>query len=115
MTLFPKLLAILATILPLGNVETFAPIVSGSQAARASEVCFPVLCCPHLPCHAESLFECLEETAFDEEDSSRVEDHGIAPLTLLDYEASLVDDLLSTFFPAGPPTHRFIIPSILRC
>src|SRR5207248_1034568 len=104
MNFFPNLLAILAILLPLGSGETSDPIVLGSSAAQWADLgdlaSDRIYSPAHLPLSCESFFECLDETALDEEDSNPVEDHGIAPLTFLDFETSLVSDNSSSFLPA---------------
>jgi hypothetical protein len=119
MLIFPNLVAVLAMLLPPGSGEMRDPIVFGSSAVQrtverseASDLFFSPA---HLPSPDESFFEPLEETAFDEEDSTRVEDHGIAPLAFLDFEAPKADDLNSYFLPASPHAQSLVISPILRC
>jgi hypothetical protein len=69
----------------------------------------------HLPSPTEAFFECLDETALDEEDSTRVEDHGIVPFTLLAYGAPLASCAFSSLSPATPHTPSVFILPILRC
>jgi hypothetical protein len=119
MSFYPKLLAILAMLLPPGSGEASEPIVLGSSAVllavRGQQDSFPVFSPAHLPSPTESFFERLDETALDEEDSTRVEDHGIVPLTFLDFESPLTSDLFSSLFPVSPHAHLVVITPILRC
>ena len=119
MTQFPKLLAILATMLSPGSGEGCEPIVLGSPlvtlAVRVRDASFPVFCPAHHPYPAETFFERLDETALDEEDSTRVEDHGIVPLTFLDYESAQASALFSSCSPTDRYAHLLVITPILRC
>jgi len=63
----------------------------------------------------ESFFEYLDESALDEEDSTRVEDHGIATPTFLDFDTPQTSDLLSSFLPSSPHSQLVVITPILRC
>jgi hypothetical protein len=120
MTLLPKLLAIVAMILPLGNGKTSEPV----RLALSSPLSIwvhdpappsPIFTAPHLPRPTESFFERFDEMAYDEEDSTRVEDHGIVPLTLLDYGAPLASRSLFSLAPAGSHTAPVVIMPVLRC
>jgi hypothetical protein len=119
MTLLPKLVAILAMILPPGNGETPGPDVPGSapvpHAVRACNVSFPVYSPAHLPSPRQSFFECLDETALDEEDSTRVEDHGIASPIFLGFEPALMSYLFCSCSPTDPLPQSAISSPILRC
>ena len=120
MTLFPKLLAIVAVVFPLGNGEKSEP----AQLARSTPLAIwvheaahpsPIFTAPHLPRPTESFFERLDEMAYDEEDSTRVEDHGIVPFTLLDYGAPVSSGSLSSLALTGSPTAPVVIMPVLRC
>jgi hypothetical protein len=119
MTFFPRLLAILAILMPQGSGEECQPSVPGLAPAPGivcgqQSVCF-VFCPPHLPTPIESFFECLDETAIDEEDSTRVEDHGFAPLSLFGYNSPEASLRFSSLFPAGPHVRTIAVTSVLRC
>jgi len=119
MHLLSHLLTIVAILLPLGRGETNGPIalkLFPVQRAEGEPCATDLIYCPdHPPAESESYFECLDETALDEEDSTRVEDHGIIPLTFLDFETPLANHLLSSSLPASPHSQLLIIAPILRC
>jgi len=66
------------------------------------------------PAQSETFFECLDETAL-EEDSTEVEDHSIAPSTFLDFQTSSANNLISSFLPSSPHSQLRVITPILRC
>jgi hypothetical protein len=121
MTFLPKLLAIVAISLPPGSGErpqtarcTLATMpfsVWVPESVPAS----PAFTASHLPPPTESLFDRLGEMAYDEEDSTRVEDHGIVPLTLLDYGAPLASSSFSALAPASSHAQPVVIMPVLRC
>jgi hypothetical protein len=120
MTFLPKLLAIVAMILPLGNREKSKPVQLAHSTplsiwVHATAPSSPIFTAPHLPRPTESFFERLDEMAYDEEDSTRVEDHGVVPLTLLDYGAPVASRSLSSLAPAGSHIASAVIMPILRC
>jgi hypothetical protein len=120
MTFLPKLLAIVAMILPLAIGEESEPVrltlsTPLSIWVHRTAPPSPVFTAPHLPRPTESFFERLDEIAYDEEDSTRVEDHGVVPLTLLDYGAPVASRSLSSLAPAGSHTAPVVIMPILRC
>jgi hypothetical protein len=119
MTLFPNLLAILAMLLISGGGGTTDPIVEGSVAVHSAGQSVPVadsIFCPaHHPPTSESIFECLDESALDEEDSVKVEDHGIATPTFLDFDTPQTSVLLASFLPSSPHSQLVLIAPILRC
>jgi hypothetical protein len=121
MSFVPRLLAILLVTLAPESRERSEPTVFGSTASACAvprpslEVCPPAFRPAHLPSPIESFFERLDETALDEEDSSRVEDHGLVSLTFLDFGASLASGLSSSLSPASPHTLMVFIAPILRC
>jgi hypothetical protein len=55
------------------------------------------------------------ETALEEEDSTRVEDHGFVPVTFLDFDAPLASGLFSLLCPASPHILTVVITPALRC
>jgi hypothetical protein len=119
MNFLPKLLAVLAMLLPPGSGENSNSIAPGppaiqraDQGDRASDSVFRPA---HLPPASESFFECLDESALDEEDSDSVEQHGIATLPFLDFETPLLSDLFSSYLPANPHSQLAVITPILRC
>ena len=119
MFFLPKLLAVLAMLLPVGSGGMLDPIVLGPSPAQHAtwipgnpDLFFSPA---HLPCPNESFFEHLDEMAFDEEDSTRVEDHGIAPLPFLDFEASVSDNFFGFVLPANPHFSFPVVTPILRC
>jgi len=71
------------------------------------------------PCDAppasESFYECLNESALEEEDSNEIEHHGIAPLTFLGMTCLLPSDLLASNLPTRTHSQLSIIKPILRC
>jgi hypothetical protein len=119
MSLLPKLVAILAMILPTGSEDTVRPDVAGSapipHAVRGRDVSFPVFSPAHLPSPRHSFFECLDETALDEEDSTRVEDHGIASPIYLGFEPALMSFLFCSCSPTDPHPESIVSSPILRC
>jgi hypothetical protein len=119
MDFLPQLLAILAILLPSGRREMTNPIVPvPSEIQRSSEGApeFDLILCPvHLPTESQSYYECLDETALDEEDTTRVENHAIIPLTFLDLETSPANALSSSFRPAIPHSRLLVSTPILRC
>src|SRR6185437_1658171 len=119
MSFFPNLLAILALLLPHGSGELADPIVLGSPVVhgtdRGQETLSQIFCPTEVPSQSESFFECIDESALDEEDSSRVEDHGVVPLTLLDYQPPLGCLLFSALLPAQSHDRLSTSTSILRC
>jgi hypothetical protein len=121
MPLLPRLLAIFLVTLCPGNGEGSEPALLGSNAAaravprQSHEASLPNFCPAHVPSPIETFFDRLDETAFDEEDSSRVEDHGFVALTFLGFEASLVSGLFSSLSPASPHMPSVLITPILRC
>jgi hypothetical protein len=120
MALLSKLFIILAMLVPPGSEDGSEPIVPGSsavpRAVRGQDVCFPAICPAHLPIPTESYFERLDETALDEEeDSTRVEDHGLALLTFPDYEAPRASHRLFSLSPVNPHARLSTIAPILRC
>jgi hypothetical protein len=119
MNFLPIFFAILAILLPAGSGGISHPNVSEpiscpqlGQERSANDSAFNPL---HNPPASESFFECLDESALDEEDSSKVEDHGIATLTFLDFETPLANDIFSNFLPATSLSRIVIITPILRC
>jgi len=121
MSFLPRLLAILLVTLSTGSGERSEPLVVGSTAvpravpSQSEAAYLPAFCPAHLPSPIESFFERLHETALDEEDSSRVEDHGLMSLTFLDFEASLVSGFYSSLSPTSPHALSVRITPILRC
>lgn len=121
MSFLPRLIAILAMTLPPGSVEGPEPEGLGTfpvpQAARgdAQPACQAVFRTLHLPCPADSFFERRDETALEEEDPTKVEDHGIIPLTLLDYLAPLASRTISALCPFSTCTPVVVLTLILRC
>jgi len=121
MSVVPRLIAILLVTLSSGNGEGSEPTLLGSSAvprtvARHSQKTYlPIFCRAHLPSPIETFFERLDEMALDEEDSSRVEDHGLVALTFLGFEASLVSGLFPSVSPASPHLPSVLITPILRC
>jgi hypothetical protein len=121
MSFFPKLLAILLVTLCPESGDRSEPTFLGSTVvpravSRPShEACLPIFCPTHLPSPVESLFERLDETALDEEDSSRVDDHGLVSLTFLDFEPSMASGSLTWLSPASLHTLSILITPILRC
>lgn len=121
MSFFSRILAILLVTLSPESGEQSEPVVLGSNAVprtlptRGETAYLPILCPTHLPSPIESFFECLDETALEEEDSSRVEDHGLVSLTFFGVEASLASGILSSLTPASPHTLSVLISPILRC
>jgi len=119
MTLFAKLLAILAMVLPLGIGEAPGPDAGGTssvpRAVRGRDICFPILSPAHLPCPRHAFFECLDETALDEEDSTRVEDHGIASPIYLGFEPTLPSDWFRSCSPTDTRPRSIVSSPILRC
>jgi len=117
--LLPKLVAILAMILPPGSGEAARPDVAGSasvsHAVWGRDVSFPVYSPAHLPSPRHSFFECLDETALDEEDSTRVEDHGIASPIFLGFEPALMSYLFCSCSPTDPHPQSIVSSPILRC
>jgi len=119
MNFFPHLLTMLAVLLPLGRGEidnatalAYLPL----QHAERSLLSPHLIHCPgQCPAQSESYFECLEETALDEEDSTRVEEHGIVPLTFLNIEGSLANHCSPSLLPASPHSQLLLITPILRC
>src|SRR4051794_20209419 len=103
MSSLPNLIAVLAMLLPPGSGETVVPIVMATSAAPwavRGEKGHDLIYSPvQPPSQSESFFECIDESALDEEDSTRVEDHGLVPLTLLDYQSPLAFHLSITFLP----------------
>jgi len=119
MAFLPHLLTILAILVPPGRGETKIPIALKTAAFQWAQG-YPLdsdrIHSPNdLPVQSESFFESLDETAFDEENSSEVEDHGIAPLTFLNFETSSANNLLSSLLPASPHSQLLAISPILRC
>ena len=120
MTFLPKLLAIVAILLPPGSGErsetarAMSPFLAPVWMHRSAPFS-PVFTAAHLPPPTESFFDRLGEMAYDEEDSTRVEDQGIVPLTLLDYGAPLASCSFSSVTPAGAHTLPAFIMPILRC
>src|SRR3954466_2114266 len=116
MNFFPNLIAFLAILLAQWRGENSTYTVLGPPAAGRANREFDAIYCPaHLPPASESFFECIDESALDEEDSTEVEDHGIAPLTFLDLETRLTSDLFSTSLPTSPRSQFVVITPILRC
>jgi len=121
MDFLPPLLTFLAILLPLGRAESDDPIVPDASTTAQSDGWQPapidLIYCPgHVPEQSESYFECLEETALEEEeDSTRVEDHGIVPLTFLGFESPPTQNLFSSFLPANPHSPLLAHSPILRC
>ena len=121
MPFLPRLLAILLVTFCPGSGEGSEPTLLASLAARQAvprqipEAYLPRLRPAHLPSPIESFFEGLDETALDEEDSSRVEDHGLVALTFFGFEAPVVSGLFSSLSPANPHTLSVLITPILRC
>jgi hypothetical protein len=119
MLAIPNLLAALAILLPSGiggsHDSGIFKIPSALRAEGPSSAADLFFIATHLPSSTESLFECLDETALDEEDSSRVEDHGIVPLTYLDFEACWSDSLVTLLLPASPRVPSLDTTPILRC
>jgi hypothetical protein len=119
MNFFPNLVAILAILLPPGSGEIADPIVVGpastQQVCQRQSASDLFLNPTDAPPSSESFFECLDESALDEEDSTRVEEHGIAALTFLDFETRFGNDLLACFPPATSLSRIVIITPILRC
>ena len=121
MSFLPRLLAILLVILCAESGEGSEPTLLGSVAApravprQGHQAYLPIFRPAHLPSPIESFFERLDETALDEEDSIRVEDHGFVALRFLGFEASLVSGLFSSLSPASPHMLSVFITPILRC
>jgi hypothetical protein len=119
MTFFPKLLAILAILLPQGSGEGCQPSVPGGATALGivvgQELSSPLFCPPYLPTPTEAFFECLDETAIDEEDSTGAEDHEFAPLSRFDFSSPEASLNLAFLFPAGPHAATIARTPILRC
>jgi hypothetical protein len=76
---------------------------------------FAIFTAAHLPSPTESFFQRVDEIAYDEEDSTRAEDHSIVALTILDYGAPLASRSLSAFAPASSHTPPVVTMPILRC
>jgi hypothetical protein len=121
MTSFPRLLAILAIVLPPGSgdgsndaaLKPSTTVVSvGVLQSVGSSLGFTA---SHLPSPVESFYERLDEMACDEEDSSRVEDHGVLALSSSDYGAPLASGPLALLSPASSHTPPVVIAPILRC
>jgi hypothetical protein len=121
MNFFPIIFAVLAILLSAGSGEKSRPIVlvhesmAYPQIGPDCSVSDSFLNPLHTPPASESFFECLDESALDEEDSSKVEDHGIATLTFLDFETPLANDVFSNFLPATSLSRIVLITPILRC
>jgi hypothetical protein len=121
MSFLPKLLAIVAILLPLESGERSEP----AQLALATTPFSvwvhellppsPQLTAAQLPLPTESFFERLDEMAYDEEDSTRVEDHGPVALTLLDHGAPMARRSFAFFAPTSSPTLSVLILPVLRC
>jgi hypothetical protein len=119
MTLIPTLLAVLTVVLPSGSWEASIAVVDDSstiaETVTGRETGSLFFSPAHVPTPGKAFFECLDETALDEEDSTRVEDHGIASLTLLDCDPPLASGQLSPFLPASLHSQCAVITPILRC
>ena len=119
MTPLPQLIAVLAMLLPMGSGETCYTIAKVSPAVARTEQgrsLYDLIYCPgQAPSQSESYFECIDESALDEEDSTRVEDHGLVQLTLLDYQSHLAYHLSTAFLPAHSLSLTLTITPILRC
>ena len=121
MSFFSRILAILLmTLSPESGGQAEHPALGSGAVSRsipaAREVAnFPVFRPAHLPTPVESFFERRDEMALDEEDSDRVEDQGLVPLTFLGVGPCLASGFLSSLSPASPHTLSVLITPILRC
>jgi len=119
MTFFPNLLAALAILLPPGSGENVDLGIMGPgsvHTADASDDLKDLIYCPaQVPSESESFFEYVDESALDEEDSTRVEDHGIVPLTLFDYQLPCRSHLFMAFLPVDSCSHLLPTTPVLRC
>jgi len=119
MTLSINLLAILALFPSIGDRGInhssdlgLTPVQQGvPDESRVGSFLTPY----HVPPASESFYECLNESALEEEDSNEIEHHAIAPLTFLGMTSLLPNDLLSSSLPARIHLHFAIIKPILRC
>ena len=102
-------------LLPPGGGEISDPVVLGMSAARDESSNRSIYCPSHIPPTSESFYECLDESALDEEDSDWVEEHELPTLTFLDLESLLVRFHLSSRLPVNPHSQQVITTPILRC
>ena len=116
MNFFPNFIAVLAILLPPGSGENVASTVLGSPAVERANRDFNSFYSPaHLPPASESFFECIDESALDEEESTEVVDHGISSLTFLDFETPQTSDFFWSSLPTRPRSQFVVITPIQRC
>jgi hypothetical protein len=119
MNFFPKFLAVLAMLLPPGGGENSYSIALGLPAIERADgvdlASDSIFCPAHLPPMSESFFECLDESALDEEDSDGIEEHAVAILTFFGFETPLTNHLFSSYLPTNPHSQFAVITPILRC
>jgi hypothetical protein len=121
MSFLAKLFAILAMTLPPGSVEEFESSALGSSPVsqvlwmRSQTRDVPVFRVAPVPSPRESFFERLDESALDEEDSTRAEDQAVLPLAIFDYKASLASGLITALSPAHFHSPLAVVTPMLRC
>jgi hypothetical protein len=121
MSVVPRFIAILLVSFSSGGGEESELILLGSSAVprtvltQSQETYLPIFCRAHFPSPFETFFERRDETALDEEDSSRVDDHGLAAVAFLGFEASLINGWLPPASPASLRVGSAPITPILRC
>jgi len=120
MNLFINLLAVLALFPSIGDRGINRSSILGLSSVhqdipgefRAGSFLTPC----DTPPASESFYECLNESALEEEeDTNEIEHHGIAPLTFLGMTCLLPSDLLSSSLPTRTLSQFSIIKPILRC
>jgi len=119
MNLFINLLAILALFPSIGdrgiNRSSALVVIFVHQGVPGESRVGSFLSPYDMPPASESFYECLNESALEEEDSNEIEHHGIVPLTFLGMTSLLPNDLLSSNLPARIHSQFAIIKPILRC
>jgi len=119
MNLFINLLAILALFPSIGdrgiNHTSALGLTFVHQGVPRESRAGSFLAPYSMPPASESFYECLNESALEEEDSNEIEHHAIAPLTFLGMTSLLPNDLLSSNLPARIHSQFAIIKPILRC
>jgi len=119
MNLFINLLAILALFPSIGDreINCSSPLgLASVQQSIPDETRAGSFLTPYdAPPASESFYECLNESALEEEDSNEIEHHGIAPQTFLGMTSLLPNDLFSSSLPARIHSQFAIVKPILRC
>jgi hypothetical protein len=119
MPFLPSLFACLALLLPiqrsmasdLPGVDHCHVLNLGHATTECDLFSYPT----DFPPNSEKLFERLDETALDEEDSIQVEDRGIIPSDFLDQKTTLVSHLSNQSELLSGHLSRRISLTILRC